>query len=672
MAASARMVMARMAQSTFNHTTGMNGSATSLHQIEANGLGAEGNSTSNLISNLVFAESKSVRTSTIILATFNMLAAIATASRILYDCWASKRCNPNSRAWKFCFFSIPPAETFPLVLVVGIVLQGLVFAGVQGEGLSSLFVQDTCGLIAQFMWPALFIVPLIQMVFGIECAIRSLRSAPFHARGKWDVTICLGAILLSLVGIWIPSHIWPQPRSCFASLVWFISGFGQLGFVLLCVAAGLMIATAITIFTRLSAVNVIDQHQRIAASRMVYHLVLGILSLAFVIPFFYSLIGEEGDTKLAMMATVVLNLSGLMSGLLHLYLRSNTAATSFAPIELEAHVAARKVVESRASRAGSETSLMGIEKRRGVSISMGSFGFPPYREIWNDEEAEMGGRPTARAAEAFPAVAARTHSRNSSYYFFPDESDSSMKPVQQQESIYDMDELMQPPFIRFSGGPRHLRKSSADSSATVQIGLRLSHAPHLSQEDFEDLPSPHTHNAPSMIPLPQLPASTYSTTPLPSTVYDPAPLPSTTYSMSKPEPSCLPLASKRKLVPASTPLKLQTNFAASMDPARALSPPHTSPSPNISAPQSPKASVNKTLPAPPKPSFPKIERMRESTMQLSPTVYSPAPTVYSLSPTVYSPEKKTTPTSNSSRASPPGSPESRSSRAPPRPKRDWI
>ncbi len=82
-----------------------------------------------------------------------------------------------------------------------------------------------------------------------------------------------------LIVTWIPSHIWPEPKTCFASLVWFISKFGKLGFVLLSITGGLMIVAALTIFTRLSTVNLIDQHQRIAASRMVYYLVLGILSL---------------------------------------------------------------------------------------------------------------------------------------------------------------------------------------------------------------------------------------------------------------------------------------------------------------------------------------------------------------------------------------------------------
>lgn len=113
----------------------------------------------------------------------------------------------------------------------------------------------------------------------MECAIRSFRSVPFQGRGKYDVTICLLVVLIMLIVTWIPSNIWPEPDTCFAGLVWFITRYGQIGFVLLSTVIGLMVIAALIIFIRLSTVNLIDQHQRIAASRMVYYLVLGIVSL---------------------------------------------------------------------------------------------------------------------------------------------------------------------------------------------------------------------------------------------------------------------------------------------------------------------------------------------------------------------------------------------------------
>ena len=126
---------------------------------------------------------------------------------------------------------------------------------------------------------ALFIVPFLQTVFGIECALRSLRRLPFQARGKYDVVICSFVVVVMTVGVWIISHVTPEPDSCFASLIWYVSAFGFEGMIIFSVCSGLMLISAMVIFIRLSSVNMIDQHQRIAASRMVYYLVLGMVSL---------------------------------------------------------------------------------------------------------------------------------------------------------------------------------------------------------------------------------------------------------------------------------------------------------------------------------------------------------------------------------------------------------
>jgi hypothetical protein len=88
-ASSARYLLAR----ALNNIESSSDIYKAAKAAEDNKLGAA------FIENLVFAESKSVRTSTIILASFNILAAFATAASILYDCyWTSKRCNPKFKA----------------------------------------------------------------------------------------------------------------------------------------------------------------------------------------------------------------------------------------------------------------------------------------------------------------------------------------------------------------------------------------------------------------------------------------------------------------------------------------------------------------------------------------------------------------------------------------------
>ncbi len=95
MAAPAMVMMGR-AMKAYNNTVNTS-SISYASQAAVNG--KSDNATLNLISDLVFAESKSVRTSTIILAAFNVLAAFTTASSIVYDSyWASKRCNPKFKA----------------------------------------------------------------------------------------------------------------------------------------------------------------------------------------------------------------------------------------------------------------------------------------------------------------------------------------------------------------------------------------------------------------------------------------------------------------------------------------------------------------------------------------------------------------------------------------------
>lgn len=111
------------------------------------------NSSHGFIQELVFENTKSDRTSGIILAAFNVFVAFAMGSLIIFErYWASKKCNPNFPNSKFSLSSIHPAETFPLILSYGIVIQSVVFAVVQGQGLLGTF-ESGCAKLSQFVWP---------------------------------------------------------------------------------------------------------------------------------------------------------------------------------------------------------------------------------------------------------------------------------------------------------------------------------------------------------------------------------------------------------------------------------------------------------------------------------------------------------------------------------------
>jgi len=57
------------------------------------GVGNQSQSAAQIINDLRFAAARSIRTSTIILAAFNAVAAFSTAFGILYDCYTTRRRN---------------------------------------------------------------------------------------------------------------------------------------------------------------------------------------------------------------------------------------------------------------------------------------------------------------------------------------------------------------------------------------------------------------------------------------------------------------------------------------------------------------------------------------------------------------------------------------------------
>ncbi|KAH8821411.1 hypothetical protein F5884DRAFT_850642 [Xylogone sp. PMI_703] len=563
-----------------------------------------------ILESLFFAQSKSIRTSTIILATFNTLIALTTVVRIAYDCyWASRKYNYKVKKTGFHIPWIHPAETFPLVLSLGIMVQGMVFAGAQGMGLKALN-EHGCAHISQFVWPALFIVPYIQLVFGVECTIRSTRALPFPPRRRYDIWICLGLVVLMLLGTWIPSHIHPERDFCFASLLWFISRFGMDAFILLSVCAVLILVCAVTIFFRLARGKSIDHDQRIAASRMVYYLVMAFVSLAFVIPFFASLALKKANAKASMMATVVVNLSGLMSALLHLFLRSNATITSFGPrtersrwnqkkrqftmwgpndLDLGKRMLGQGSPNRRESRPNSRSSLVGREK--------GSAGLANFQtsEIGSPAQVDFAATATNCVTSNSPTVPApvaertltslqRTSSRKRSYSLFPTaaalaaQGQPTLDVTPESPTPLDSALLEPPPRIFAEHGglrvPNHRRDSSIVSSATVQIGLRLSHARTPSQAE---LMSQSLSAATYQPPQPVAPLR------IQKGMSNPPPLPATRFPV-RPSP------------------------------------------PQLAAEDNSRVAINKTLPPTPYPQpklAPSQETIRLSDIKLSPAVYKP-------------------------------------------------
>ncbi|ROT43186.1 hypothetical protein SODALDRAFT_33012 [Sodiomyces alkalinus F11] len=487
---------------------------------------ANGTSQTAILNELRFQAARSIRTSTIILAIFNVVAAFATILGILWDSYVTKkRDDPKFKFRTSGFTFVGPTETFPLALSIGIVIQGTVFAIAQSTGLDSLF-QIGCALTSQMMLPAVFIVPYIQFVLGLEVTSRALRRRPFSPKGKWTTASCVAIIGTLLLASFLVTHFVYPPNFCFGSLFWFVQRWKKGIFIVMIIIAVTLIICIGVIFWRLHAgCDIDDPVERDASSRMVYYLAFAVISICFSLPFFYSLIFMDLRTSgnqplnFSMMASVVANLSGLMTGGLHLFLRSS-CLTTFGPRDKYGEPRDKLKADIRVHKSDGYGDGFGDDNGMGQRWSAGSGLASSWYGKGDQEEKRVespsgtptydgpnplrvhelyAGTPQLRVPEPTQPPSAfqtlKEHIRKSSYSLFPRENKTftllpatTYSPNASSSGRKPQDEdgqLLAPPPLVLDTGLRHRRDSSMGSHATVQIGLRFSKA-----EDAPPINSP--------------------------------------------------------------------------------------------------------------------------------------------------------------------------------------
>ncbi|SPQ21847.1 69178988-744e-494f-972d-a3f828e632a0 [Thermothielavioides terrestris] len=404
---------------------------------------------------------RSIRTSTIVLASLNIIAAFATAVGILCDSYFRKRRNDrNFRFRRNGFTFVPEAEVYPLVLSVGIFIQSFIFAGAQSTGLDSLFGPG-CTWLAELMLPAVFIVPYTQLVLGIDVAIRALRKQPFAPRGKYNVPVCLSIIGLLLLANFLVADFDHSPNFCLSSLFWFVSHYSIACFALFIAITGIILVCVVIICVRLHRSIKVEITARVAASRMVYYLALAVVSNAFLIPFFFVQGFMDGRGQLSnaltlgMIAAVVANVSGLMTGGLYLFLKSSPA-TTIGPRDKAGEYENRRAFYKMARYDSNDS-----DDNAGGSVGHMNDQVAGSRTLRRvDSEATL--LSGENEAEASDSKSTNTVASKTSMVLLPA---TTYSPA---------DALKPPPSMANLANMRHRRDSSLVSSATVQIGIRLS------------------------------------------------------------------------------------------------------------------------------------------------------------------------------------------------------
>ena len=123
---------------------------------------------------------------------------------------------------------------------------------------------------------ALWTVAYTLLVFGLETTIRSFRRTRFRTRGNWDTLICILTVKVLIVATWVPSLLLPAKNHCLATLIWWTGHYALIGVILGSSLCFIYILSAAIIIIQLVRTVEVDGDERIAATRIVYYLIVGV------------------------------------------------------------------------------------------------------------------------------------------------------------------------------------------------------------------------------------------------------------------------------------------------------------------------------------------------------------------------------------------------------------
>ncbi|KAM0518590.1 hypothetical protein ACHAPE_004354 [Trichoderma viride] len=492
----------------FEEQNGANGVWARQTDNSAAGFPFMDNSTSSVINNLKFTIAKQVRSMITILAGFNTAIALVLAIIIFRNCYkATKQNDPTFRLRSSFFHVIDVSEIFPFVLSIGIAVQGIIYIACQTEGLEGLLILG-CTSISQAMLPALFLVPYIQLFFGLETVVQALRPRPFQRTPKWAIFACLFLVLIGTLVMYVLTRVIKAPDFCYASLFWFVQTWRLEAAILLTTTACILIIGAIVIFARLHQGASVGHVERATASRMVYYMILGAILNGLTAPYFFSILSQNPmalttlQLDLNMVSSVASNVSGITFGALYLFLRSRKMQKIGPLGHVELGGPREKSVDSWPGsdifnrQIGQPVSPARIVQSRASTT----------RSAASEEKRSIDGQGTTfhatsdgDAADGFdlvnvPLTPVMPRARKDSYSLFPNQRETlDIKPQSTtllpsttysptgsssneapDSQMFNFEDLLPPPTIRVSGAPRHNRDSSLVSGLTVQIGLRVS------------------------------------------------------------------------------------------------------------------------------------------------------------------------------------------------------
>ncbi|KAI9808553.1 MAG: hypothetical protein M1825_003702 [Sarcosagium campestre] len=457
-----------------------------------------------------------------------------------------------------------------MVLANAVIIQAIIFAGVQGYSMRSV-VSDRCKQTGRIIWPAIWIPAYVTLVFGVEAFVRIFRKSDFPPRGRYNVRICIGVVLVALFITWLPSLLSPSDARCVANLAWFVAKWRTTAIMIVLSMLALFAVSGIGLYLHLGKVTRIDTEQRPTVVRMLCYIILTTLPLTLTLPFFIQITLNQAAAGSSQLASLAFNTYGILTSILHIFLRFNSHTSSregskltknkndcfrvFRSTDLSfgkhitspvlttpvtpvtPHHTEHRAVEKPVALASNHQPMRTFEPLRSVSFRDLKPQCPRSRKAKFAQPQRSYSADDGEAMPEFPksAASAKTlHNRGPSYSVFPSAPSKTAQshPAPEPPSIQPLAiptkaarptehlasevsfaapeagtpiNVPAPLRIRIPEGAWdpippifHQRNYSTSSTATVQIGLRLSSPPGQDPPNLF-LPNPLASQPPSVV-----------------------------------------------------------------------------------------------------------------------------------------------------------------------------
>ncbi|KAF8427398.1 hypothetical protein EV426DRAFT_405519 [Tirmania nivea] len=208
-------------------------------------------------------------------------------------------------------FKIATEDVFPLLLAAAIAIQGTIFLYAETrDNDGRMEMMPGCKRVTEAVWAAIWLIPMLVIVFSLECLVRSFTKTGFPPRSGMALIFCISSTAaLTAITCLVLRLSKTNNGLCNGHLLLLVNQYGLGGLGL--AGASIPLWTAILIGLWSNMAGSTDAQRTVAIKTGAYTM-LAALQMAFVIPYFATVTASVVNKATLFLGEIALNSMGVL------------------------------------------------------------------------------------------------------------------------------------------------------------------------------------------------------------------------------------------------------------------------------------------------------------------------------------------------------------------------